>query len=854
MDVKDFLRTVITTPPLTPEQREAGDRQYFCLALGTKRGQGWWEKWFEWPDQLDVIVALAAEASEEHNVYFSTYLFSTRSSQKEYVLPTRTIQADLDEADVLTLSPVPAVLVETSAGRHQGYWLVKPEYYSETVHDPVTNTDTQVEREVPIHSLEAHEILSRKLTYSIPLCDHSGWALGRKVRFPSTINHKYLEGPQQVRIAATSLKQYALSEYELLPDVAQVIVEHFSEEFLNDPPEAYPIGPNELLHTYKSRLPHGVVQSYNVLSRDRSRTLWALLCAGFRAGMAREEVYWLGLNTPNNKFADLHHNARRELAKDVLRAEELVKSKIPDERGIILEARKLPGMVVEKRQYILAKVQEYMRASGEFVRTPDDNAYYVRHDLGRPILISPRSEYFNMVLDLQFGLNPSEGEQQYVVNGLYSWTRNLPVNGRASALSYYDADSNALLLHTGKKDVLRITANAIERTIDGSYGVVFPWQSSTEPFSPTFSASTDDWGELLFGTALHNVIGIERAEAKALLQVWLMFLLFRSSSVSRPILALFGQPGSGKSTLFRRIYTVLYGRQKSLGAVTTPDDFDHATATEPLVVLDNVDTWEKWLPDRLALAASTSDIVVRKLYTDQDTITKTRSAILGITAHNPRFGREDVADRLVLLTFERLAHFLPEGDIITDILRKRNQIWGAICLDIQRVLQQPQPNYADVPQFRVEDFARIGTWIAQALGCAEAFHSGLQVMSQGSKAFNLEEDHLIVQSIDQYVRQCARANQWQTVSQLWTDLVMYSSDSSAFVKTYRNAVALNKKLWSLQESLNVAYSVDWKQEGTSSRLWRIGVSSDESTQQNGHSVPGTSSAHVVAGGSTDRGG
>jgi energy-coupling factor transporter ATP-binding protein EcfA2 len=370
--------------------------------------------------------------------------------------------------------------------------------------------------------------------------------------------------------------------------------------------------------------------------------------------------------------------------------------------------------------------------------------------------------------------------------------------------------------------VIRITHNNIDKITDGSYGVVFPWSTTGEPFSVDYGDLGEPWYELLFGKGLNNVLTLSRDEALAILRTWFMFLLFRSLAVSKPILAIFGQPGSGKSTTFRKLYALLYGKSRSIGAVTSPDDFDHSVSVDPLVVLDNVDTWERWLPDRLALSASSSDITKRKLYTDSDTIVLKRQALVGLTAHNPRFGREDVTDRLILLTFERFLHFLPEGQIIAEIIEKRNKLWGAIIQDSQRILRTPMPSMNDVPQFRVEDFARIGYWIAKALGYEKLFVTALGKVRMGQKAFNLEEEQMLVTAISSL---CSKQKEpaWRSAGNLWSELELVSKDPQAFAKTYRNAVFLGKKLWALQESLNEMFDVKWTFDSNKgSRVWMIG--------------------------------
>lgn len=102
MDIDTFLWTVITT-----------DTGWFCLAYKDTRTNKWEQEWYGWPDDLQSIQQRILELKEGNDLYFSPYLFTEQQSKKQFVLPTRTIVADLDEANILTLPKAPTVLVET---------------------------------------------------------------------------------------------------------------------------------------------------------------------------------------------------------------------------------------------------------------------------------------------------------------------------------------------------------------------------------------------------------------------------------------------------------------------------------------------------------------------------------------------------------------------------------------------------------------------------------------------------------------------------------------------------------------------------------------------------------------------
>lgn len=792
MELPDFLDLVIT-----------GEEGFFCYASGGPNIGGWTERWFRWPHERDEILDAVAKHRGTSNVYFSTYLFNKPSSLRVNAVPTRTIQADLDDADISELPVPPTVLVRTSPGRHQGYWVL----------------DEALD-------LEAHEVLSRRLSYSIPKCDHSGWPLGRKVRIPDTFNFKYLTTPPPpIEVIALSRRTYSIETFEALPEAAPATETVDQENWLDRASQGHirlDIGPNELLESIKTKgLPPKVYLAFNVRAANRSDALWGLLVSGFRCGLDRDAVFWLAKHSANNKFSDLRFHADRELAKDVLRAEATIRKSHTDPRDHINSLRRLQPAFVRK-QAIFAEVASRMRERGQFMHAHDDTLWYVRADLGRPIIVGEASSYLDSLLHMEYGLNKTESEHNYSAAGLVGYTLNLPTNATKAALSYFDAPSNALLLHMGRKEVLRITPTSVDSLIDGANGIVFPWYQNVEAFA--LGEPDPDWAETLFGhsaghDALNNIIGLEREEALALLKAWFMFLLFRSVAESRPLIATFGQPGSGKSTLFKKIYALLYGRHKSIESITKEESFDHVVSSDPFVVVDNVDSWKEWLPDRLALCAGTSDITKRRLYSDADSFVLKRQAMVGISAHNPRFGREDVADRLLLFSFERLGHFIPENLIKQVIIERRNNIWAGIVQDVQRILAQPMPD--EGPQFRIEDFGRVGLWITRAMGIEHAFTSAIGKIRVGQRAFSLDEDRMLVEALKALVSKYGPVVDISP-TRLWQRLELLPNvDPITFTRMYRSPVALGKKLLAMQEALRAVFVITFKSDSEEGKVWSM---------------------------------
>lgn len=791
MNLQEFLQTVVTVP-----------QGYFCLARrATTNGHTWYEEFYEWPSQLDAIVEQSELYKADNDVYFTCYLFDKPTSKKQHVILEghRTIQADLDYADPKMMQFDPSVLVQTSKGRYQAYWKLSEDHYD-------------------------HEGLSRKLTYSIHNADKSGWSLGHKVRLPGTFNYKYLSDSgalqaQPVFIIPTPHKLYEPSELDILSDISKESAKA-DTQFINGVIPQLTIGPNELLETVKTMLPLKVYGGYNTVATDRSAALWALMCSLFRAGLSRDEVLYLAYHSANNKWL----NTPRELQKDVLRAEVVSGDMSHDAKEIIVAARKTPGTIAEKHRYVLGAAHALMNELGGFVRT-HKGGLYVQKSTGRPIYLNRMDEALQTYLGHTFGLNPTEREEQFVAAGLQVYGNSIVQATECASLSFYDQKANTMLLHTGRKDVIRITPDLTE-TITNGNGIVFDWVTDSDPFAPVLSQPNTqpngglyNWGITMF--ELHNTTDLTVDEYIAVMRSWFMFLIFRNVSSARPVLCLLGQPGSGKTTTAKRIYTLIYGAQRKISALSTFEDFDNSVSNLPFVFYDNADSFLPWLPDRIAQSAGAIDVGKRALYTNNDSFTIKRNAMIALTAHNPRFMRPDVVDRLILINLSRYGEtdFVSEQGLIQQIAKGRNQLWGAIVRDIQQILRTPPITEATVPM-RISDFTTMGEWFAIALGYRETFISAMYKLRRAQKFADMEEDQILVGALTNYATHSNHADEYRMPGALWIELLSkYTNDANGFQRQYKSAGNLSKKLSILQAPLSDILSIQSKAGPI--RTWRI---------------------------------
>lgn len=808
-ELAEFLDTVVTTP--------SG-----YIELGIRNGS-WQQVWYEWPTQrLELCERALDPSSAGGDVYFSSHLFQTKDSHKDNVLPSRTIQADLDDADVSGLSLVPTILNQTSPGRHQGFWIASEEF----------------------DSLEIQERMSRKLTYSIPLCDRSGWSLGHKVRVPFTSNYKYKTGPYPVLLVRRTDRLYSIDELEVLPELPDAKTQAVGpngqatagtldlglhKRWIENPPQTNSKGAFEILDSVKDQLTATVYAQYvqEEPALDRSLALFALMAQCFRAGLGRDDVYWVAYHSPNNKFKqDLRYNHERELAKDVLRVEAVVHNTQMNLRDVINEIRKKSKMLLNERSRLIFElVKKALRDDGDFVHCVDGRRYYIARDTGRPVEIESYAESLHNILDIKYSLNKTEKEHEYTMHGLVAYAGALPETVQVASLSHYDMKSKQVLVHSGRKDVYLISAGRPEpqKIENGEYGIVFPWDRVVEPFTPVYDPGLD-WGAELFD--IPNCSNMTTEEARVILKVWLIFSLLREAATSRPLLAFLGQPGSGKTSTARKLYAFFYGRHMDVSGATTPVNYDMATASMPFFVLDNLDTWEKWVPDRLAQSAGKSDIIVRKLYTNNQIVRIKRQAMVCVTAHDPKFGRADVTDRMLIISLTRFSiagiPFADEGAMLNRVLTLRNKLWGSVLHDLQQIMNTPMPETTSL-QLRIQDYARLGEWIAIGMGQQEVFRSAIYSIQAAQQSFNLDENHVLVTAVQRWLLKRTNTEP-RSQDQLYGEVMSLvpSEEIKPFMMMYKSSSAFVKRISNLQDTLNnTMFKVELEVDKDGARVWRV---------------------------------
>jgi hypothetical protein len=242
------------------------------------------EHWYHMPDQFEHMISDLNNniVNGEHDVYFCPHTFKSQKRVADNVLSCPTVWADLDECRPDELEPPPTLSWETSPGRFQALWSL----------DDVTLDPVDVED------------ISKRLAYAYADkgCDRSGWDLSQLLRVPMTKNFKYIDtdvGPVDIVLLGAELAWYRKDEFDHFPAVTGV--SHAALPY----PESIPSIPGrEIMESFRAKLPTVAFEVFdNVPTGDWSTTLFKLEMYCFEAGMAREQVLKVALDSRCNKFA-----------------------------------------------------------------------------------------------------------------------------------------------------------------------------------------------------------------------------------------------------------------------------------------------------------------------------------------------------------------------------------------------------------------------------------------------------------------------------------------------------------------------------------------------------------------------
>jgi hypothetical protein len=425
---------------------------------------------------------------------------------------------------------------------------------------------------------------------------------------------------------------------------------------------------------------------------------------------------------------------------------------------------------------VVAILVQDLRERGTFYYD-DADAYFLLRETKSliPISLDGKSEWRSL-LHL-YGINATELLFKYVSEALYEYIKAHGEHTDVYHVSFFDKRTFTLYLSNHANQMYKITRDDIELVDNGTDGVLFQYHKAYEKFE-LVETPTDT--SLIHSFLLEPVNFTDASEGdddtltadekRIILLIWMLATFFESVLPTKPLLLLEGVKGSSKTFALRKFGRVVYGRDFDVtGTPEKQETFDLDVARSSFLVLDNADSYAPWLEDRLAALATGAKYTRRVLYSTADMMELRPRCFVALTSRTPKFRRDDVADRLIVLKLERRSSFGAEERLLEVLHEHRNAIMSEMVSLLQyvvKVLQDYDPWEVETT-FRMADFAIFALKYGRGNGTEADIRAIFTQLAREQKQFATEMDSTCI-----LLKKWARIHpdRWVTSTDLCTGL------------------------------------------------------------------------------------
>ena len=406
----------------------------------------------------------------------------------------------------------------------------------------------------------------------------------------------------------------------------------------------------------------------------------------------------------------------------------------------IVEAIKNGGNT--KKDQIVDAIVKGLISWGYFIHSQDGDLFYF--DRLHYKMYSIGSDDFKSLLSFRYQINAQETAFKFLVEKVKSLAYESGQRVQIYRFSHYDEKKNKLYVYNNNHKIYRLDGNSIEILNNGDDEVLFCHNPIHEPIDCNIPNKYNGLCDtFIFKYANLDETSIPKEEQIFILRMWLWSLFFPELLPTRVILLCCGPKGSSKTTLLQLIGRLLFGQNFNVTSIDKEDAFIASICGNYFVAFDNVDGKVEWLQNNLARIATGQHIPRRKLYTTNDEIVYKPNIYIALTSRTPKFKRDDVVDRLLLLQTITLESNKPYKFLINQVEEHRQEMWADILYQLNSIIKQlPNTPSPEIVNHRMADFAVFCLRIAEILGCKEPCEQALEKMRNVNKEFMFDGDPL----------------------------------------------------------------------------------------------------------------
>ena len=435
------------------------------------------------------------------------------------------------------------------------------------------------------------------------------------------------------------------------------------------------------------------------------------------------------------------------------------------------------------------------------------------------------TEMWKTMLNKFFGFNPNDSFSKLIYAELrLRIIREAPyieVQNR----TYWSEAQGKLYVNLGGPDVYIVDGTDVCKGYNGECGFMFITNANNKYVEPDFDAPPVDAFKLLvddLSFTTSNDAPAKPEEQRELLKAWLLAFFFQELLPTKPILAMLGVPGSGKTTAIRRILKVVEDPDADVLSVQTDkqDAFRASIASHRLLVMDNLEkSGAAWMVDTLNKLATGGNIELRELYKTNAKHVIVPRCFVAVTAVNMPFNDETLFSRLLVLEMEKLSEPAPEYYLQKRIRENEGAIWADMLKKLSKVVVEIKKNKSvrAPTKSRLVDFTVFCERIRDAgvvdgttlnLGLLAMVDSQMKQLKESSQAIQLLEFWLSTKPDE--------ASKWNTYQEIFAVMATLASMRKIDFK-WKSWQGLARHLDTLKPRLMSDYGARFKDEDESGK-------------------------------------
>jgi len=309
---------------------------------------------------------------------------------------------------------------------------------------------------------------------------------------------------------------------------------------------------------------------------------------------------------------------------------------------------------------------------------------------------------------------------------------------------------------------------------NGTDGVYFIDDSVWEPWYPVRArdyitdpetgeeAEIDGYDRTIANRLLVDTIKFKADVLTVDEQRWLMDKVLTTLLIDlpeKPLLALVGDNGSGKTFVGETIKTALLGSGAGRAEnINTAESLRVSLTSNPLVIVNNLDDVDRkqaaWLVKDLSTACTGTTIPLRRYYTTNDKVVlEPRSWILA-TSTNTAFVNNSPAlgDRVIIFTLDRMESggFKERAELMRPILEKRDAILTDLALRLNDYVASWRTSKLINTDFRIASFGLTVSKMAEQDGeLQKAMDIFAKIVSKQRAV--ITDNHWLIEAIDRFI-------------------------------------------------------------------------------------------------------